>query len=546
MIIIGTAGTTLANAGLITSADAIDDAAEVKVYSNATLEDDFADDRVLVVLSNKASLQFSTFQADEFTEIACAGVEDLSQSCAAKVKAQVETLMQTASVSSTATSDVNMDEIETFNQVLSLTIKEPGKQNVLDAVNALMSRDDVIYAGPDYIYTTYAIGDENFNGSPIAAALIDLSEAWSLTTGSEDVWVGVIDTGIDATHPDLVNVVDVSLSGEFFYETPVIGESTDSHGHGTHVAGIIGAASNAAEGTAGVCPNVKIISLRCATGSDILSSSVQRAINYAQTIGIPILNFSAGWIEGDNRYDTAMEATIGNYSGLFVCAAGNLGKNNDEYPDYPSSLNLPNLLSVGACDFLDRKWEYSNWGNTTVDIFAPGANIKSTFPNGNYGIMSGTSMAAPYVTGVAALMLSLCPDLTAEEIKARILLYADQVVDFCDECPQVVRLNAYTPLLYVHTWECDPYNTSNHRFYCSCGVERMEAHNWAYNLYNMSYHRATCDCGANILEAHTWVAFGTKYSCNVCRQITNAIPEILQSLNPERTACENCSQGENS
>lgn len=313
VICIGMTSTVLASIAPITDNTVIDNVAEAKVYSNATIEDDFADDCVLVVLSNSASLEFKTFSSDAFSEIDCTDVEDLSWYSGTQVKPQVEKLAQIATASTYALANVDITEIETYNQVLSLEIAEPGKQNVLDAIDALMSRDDVIYAGPDYIYSVNAVDPGLLNGNTEVENLIDLPEAWELTTGSSTVWVGVIDTGIDAAHPDLVHAVDVSRSGEFMNQTRVLGVSSDTYGHGTHVAGIIAAARNSVQRTGGVCPNVKLISLKYATGGNGRSSAVQRAIEYAGEIGIDILNFSGGWLAGASNYDAALFTTINSF-----------------------------------------------------------------------------------------------------------------------------------------------------------------------------------------------------------------------------------------
>lgn len=243
---------------------------------------------------------------------------------------------------------------------------------------------------------------------------------------------------------------------------------------------------------------------------------MHRAIVYAEEIGIDILNFSGGWLADSPQYDYALQSAIENYSGLFVCAAGNNGRNNDEFPDYPSCYNLTNLISVGASNAFDAKCDYSNFGATTVHIFAPGELIMSTLPNGSYGRMSGTSMAAPYVAGVTALMLSLCPDLTPYEIKTKIMTYGDTVSGLSDKCVSGARLNAYTPLLYLHTWEYSPQSLSWHLTYCSCGEEKM--------------------------EAHSWLELGTKYKCGLCGYITNSLPVIIQKLDQGQIECTTCAE----
>ena len=205
----------------------------------------------------------------------------------------------------------------------------------------------------------------------------------------------------------------------------------DLSGHGTHVAGIIGAQGNNEIGISGVAWNIRLVSLRVfdSNGYGYLSD-VKRAIDFATNENIPILNYSGGSSSDHNGCKKAIE----NYPGLFVCAAGNDNQDNDSHGYFPGNYNFDNLISVGAININGNRptslqWQVdengkpqgSNYGATTVDIFAPGDTIVSTVPTSVYSKgyvrYEGTSMATPHVTGVAALMLSINPNLTPQQIK---------------------------------------------------------------------------------------------------------------------------------
>lgn len=251
-------------------------------------------------------------------------------------------------------------------------------------------------------------------------------------------------------------------------------------------------------GIAGVCWNVELISLKVAHGAYVESGSLIAAIDYAQQIGIPILNIS---IAG-NTYRPELYQQIENFSGLVVCGAGNEGTDNDSNPYYPASYNCDNIISVGSCSSHGIASTFSNYGKTTVDIFAPGEHIVSCYPiqQCNLGLhdpnthiadgyhkMSGTSMAAPYVAGVAALILSLYSDITVEEIKARILDYSQPLVQLNNLCVTGGRLNAYMAL-HPHSFSCvNTNNNSHHDCICSiCDYTIQEAHTFVSQFLMMN------------------------------------------------------------
>lgn len=455
--------------------DHITDMEEIPV-DETTMESDFADDSIMVVLNNEASLSMEDYDALDFAEIGCSSVTDLTSTTTALVRAEL-TGADTASVlniepGTTVSDDFFEVEPETFNKVLCLNLKDPGKENVLAAIKLLSKRVDVIYAGPDYIMTLDATTpNDSYYSQQWAAPKIKLPEAWDISRGSASVMVGVIDTGIDASHPDLQGRVDSELSRvitKTYITKPY--SVTDYNGHGTHVAGIIGAIGHNNAGICGTAWSIKLVSLQTFDSSqEGLSSSVATAIDYAKSVGIPILNLSASWSTAKNnihQYDQALETVIKNYPGLFVCSAGNDSKNNDTQNAYPANYHLSNLISVGASTRTDTIATFSNTGKKNVDIFAPGVDILSCYPmylcnNGHpvidsskhnatgYHRMDGTSMAAPYVAGVAALIRAKYPNATATSIKQCIMSSVDIVYNsngvnvFGDSCVSGGRLNAY-------------------------------------------------------------------------------------------------------
>lgn len=256
---------------------------------------------------------------------------------------------------------------------------------------------------------------------------VNAVDAWDISTGSSNVVVAVIDSGIDYTHPDLANNMWVN-SGEIpgngidddqnGYIDDVHGINTtgsgasgdpyDDNGHGTHVAGVIGASANNGIGVAGISWKVKLMGLKFlgANGSGGLAGAVE-AINYMTALkrqGVNIVVSNNSWGGGGfsqtlfNAIEASTEAGI-----IFVAAAGNAANDNDATASYPGGYEISGIVSVAATDRDQNLASFSNYGVNTVDIAAPGVGIYSTYPGGDYRYLSGTSMAAPHVSGVLAL-----------------------------------------------------------------------------------------------------------------------------------------------
>jgi len=187
----------------------------------------------------------------------------------------------------------------------------------------------------------------------------------------------------------------------------------DEHGHGTHIAGIIGARKGHGLPLVGVAPDVSLMILKYydseSTGAQNLENTI-RAIRYAVRMGANIINYSGGGIL-KSKEEEAMLAWASEQGVLVVAAAGNEGMNSDFFHFYPADYDLPNILSVGATDRHGMLMDLSNYGLHTVDLAAPGKNIYSTLPNGQYGYMTGTSQATAFASGVAALVMAQDPNL---------------------------------------------------------------------------------------------------------------------------------------
>jgi subtilisin family serine protease len=296
----------------------------------------------------------------------------------------------------------------------------------------------------------------------ITDADIDAPEAWQITTGSPNVVVAVIDSGVDYRHPDLRNNIWVNqdeIPGNGLdddrngYVDDVYGydfgdndaDPQDTNGHGTHVAGTIAAQRNNGIGIVGVAPNVKVMPLKVFKNRDgslasFFSAAVQ-AIDYAVHNGAKISNNSWGTYEQYYPLETAI-ARAAREGHIFVAAAGNFTNNNDIKPFKPAAYEHTNIISVAATDNRDNLAYFSNYGQRSVDIAAPGMGIYSTLPGGRYGYKQGTSMAAPHVAGAAALVMSQNPSWTSEQIIRAVIDSGDAVPALAGKVASGKRLNA--------------------------------------------------------------------------------------------------------
>lgn len=291
----------------------------------------------------------------------------------------------------------------------------------------------------------WGLKNDGSNGGELNAD-INALEAWNYTTGSKSVVVGVVDTGIRYTHQDLADNMwknPNEIAGDGIdndnngYVDDVFGlnaleasgDPFDDNGHGTHCAGTIGAVANNGFDHVGVAWNTQLMALKFldADGFGSLSGAMA-CIEYAIANGADIINASYG----GGGFSQAMADLITSASEagvLFVAAAGNESNNNDSNPSYPSSHSATNVISVAAIDRSDMIAGFSNFGVISVDLAAPGVDIFSTTADSDssYEFYSGTSMAAPHVSGVAALIKSYYPGMSVSEMRSRIIDTAREI-----------------------------------------------------------------------------------------------------------------------
>ncbi len=349
-------------------------------------------------------------------------------------------------------------------------ILEPG-ESTEEALARLRSDPNVLYAEPNYLVAAFRTPNDPRYGEQYglrnvgqsggtAGADIRAESAWDVTTGSPSVVVAVIDTGCDYTHPDLAaniwsnpgeiagNGVDDDGNG---FIDDVRGwdfvnhdnDPMDDAGHGTHVSGTIGAVSDNGLGVAGVAWQVRLMPLKFlgAGGSGTTADAIA-AIEYATLMHADIMSNSWG---GGGFSQALLEAIQAADAAdiLFVAAAGNNASNTDAFTVYPAGYDVPNILSVAATDRNDQLAGFSNFGVATVDLGAPGVDVLSTMRGASYGLLSGTSMATPHVSGVAALVRALAPGIDVPHLRQHLLDTVDPVPALSGKVASGGRLNAF-------------------------------------------------------------------------------------------------------
>ena len=376
----------------------------------------------------------------------------------------------------------------TFEIVEGLRVARVNPADTGNAIEALRARADVIYAEPNFIRKASDVPNDprypqmwglnntgqaaTFGGNPGTPGNdIRAEQAWNITKGSRSVVVGVVDSGIDINHEDLrdniwVNPGEVAGNGidddgngfiddingwDFAHNDATVFDYTeptfppppsytgDFDDHGTHVAGTIGASGNNALGVAGVNWQVSLMSLKFLTGPGFGSTAhLLNALAYAKAMrqlwqssggtkgaNIRVLNNSYGGFQQSQAELDAIRA-LSDAGILFVVSAGNEGLFNDLFPVYPANYISPNLISVAASGGGGAKTFFSNFGEATVNVSAPGEFILSTTPKNTYDFSNGTSMAAPHVSGTAALVCAQSPNITMQKLRA-VLMYSGYV-----------------------------------------------------------------------------------------------------------------------
>lgn len=393
---------------------------------------------------------------------------------------------------------VGAARIRRFSMINAEHVKLPAGLSVRDAITRYMQDPSVEYAEPNYIRSIRSFtpspvipNDPLFGqqwalrntgaGGGTAGADIDATNAWDITTGSSAVVIAVIDTGIDYNHPDLIgniwsnpgeanctNGLDNDGNGfindcrgwNFIADTNT---PLDDNGHGSHVAGIMGAMGNNGIGVAGVMWHVQLMSLKIldSTGTGTIGDEVA-AIDYAVMMknrgtNIKAMNASFGGSDFSNIELSAI--SVANDAGiLLMAAAGNgnkkgVGINDDLTPEYPANYNLPNIIAVAATDQSDNLASFSDFGPNSVHVAAPGVLILSTVVPGlpfclassvsGYDFCDGTSMSTPFVTGLAGLLAAMYPEFTPAQIRGTILRYVDVLPSLQGKILTGGRINSF-------------------------------------------------------------------------------------------------------
>jgi thermitase len=368
-------------------------------------------------------------------------------------------------------SSISLFSDKTEPIIYVLDLENPSRENVIDTIEKLKAMPNIEYAEPNYNVYEFSEPNDTYyqNGKQAVLDLIGAKKLWDFDIDCSDVTVGVMDSGIQTNHEDLIDNIWVN-TGE------IVGDGIDNDGngyiddiygwncgdsngdvsyvsnHGVHVAGIVSAVTDNSKGVASVARNAKIASIKIfnSSGKSTLSYIIE-GINYAKKNDINIINCSfggAGW--GSTSVSIVKSAIEAVPDIFFVIAAGNIATStpqpdNDQTAVYPSQLtkDLDNVISVANTTSSDELNEKSHYGAKSVDIAAPGTDIYSTIPTNSYKIMSGTSMSTPMVTSTVAVMRAVNPNISAKEIKETLCSSSDKLSALTGKVISGGRLNAY-------------------------------------------------------------------------------------------------------
>src|SRR5581483_6718518 len=330
------------------------------------------------------------------------------------------------------------------------------------------ARPDVEFAEPNYIAYTSVVGTPNdpSYGQQWALSKIQAPQGWSIYPGSYGVAggakVAVVDTGVQSTHPDLQGQVDTADGGNCVNgsSTCAADPALDDNGHGTHVAGIVAAATNNGAGVAGTAYSSQVIPVKVlgSNGSGTYAA-ITNGILWAADHGARVISMSLGWSSYSQTLCNAITQVLGR-GVLVVAAAGNNGSTAASYP-----AACPGTVGVAATDQNDGRPSWTDSGVPDVFVSAPGVSIYSTYPTNSYATLSGTSMATPFVSGLAALLFGQAPSRTPTDVKQILATTSDKVGG-------------------VPYGSTDPYNT------CGCSF------NDGYGYGRINVYRALSAAGA--------------------------------------------------
>lgn len=370
-----------------------------EIYNEDNYKNDFMPGEVLVGM--KTTVAESQGVKAAFPELNVTEIEDSYETIMAALPKKDEAIFDSCESKMTVLyreeiTESALQALKSLRAVYTLKLVSETKESVLEAIEILRKDPNVAYAEPNYISYPAITPDDYTNYNLWGMEKIHAPEAWDIATGSHSVRVGVLDSGFDYTHPDLAANIDQSLAyyvaeGTYGYAADI----SDTIGHGTHVAGIIGAVGNNIDGVVGVNWNVTIIPIKITisnTNSSTNATLRKAAVLYATALELPVINMSY-----ELSYSQSFNEAVSAYKGLFVIAAGNgidhdndpstpkIPVNNDNDIAYSSLHVLGNVIFVANSISTDSLYTTSNYGSNTVDLAAPGSTIYSTIPGGSYG-----------------------------------------------------------------------------------------------------------------------------------------------------------------
>lgn len=434
------------------------------LISETTFEDDFKDDCIIVTLKHQyfkwnQRINACYFETEKLITLSHAIELGYSEFSFNNINFKNKIIIESLDNLSAIQDFKNIEKIEEYIPIISLKFKEHSKKNILIAIKEVQKLEFVLSAEPSFNYDIVSTSSPNDSFYSLQWGLqeekgIQIESAWELLSNENQIplKIGIFEENIQKDHPDL-KIIEGNFSPQ----------DTSDTVHGTSVAGVIGAISNNKKGIAGIA-QVEIALLNALT--------FEQSITWAINNNIKIINASFYYGTATNPAPASLShinaiKNFKNNGGIIIASAGNEGINIDEslrfpggYSDTSKFPDINNVLCVGAINKEGNRCGFSNYGNQTVQIFAPGHLIYSTMPNSSYGYQSGTSIAAPHVTGVVALLLSNFPNLTPLQLKQVILDSAENItISNANQSTQKVKkLNAYKAVMYsLRTYEIDSY-----------------------------------------------------------------------------------------